>query len=136
MYILFVTLHIHWSGNSVVYSSSLGNFFAVCDADIVLSSDFFSIIHLFDSVENNEMDLWGINDWILFLWSDIEGSFRSKAVIYYCYGSSVLDATVANGVLDIAVFDAILFIWGIGRIIRTYVNHITSFYLRENSFST
>ena len=62
MYILFVTLHIHWSGNSVVYSSSLGNFFAVCDADIVLSSDFFSIIHLFDSVENNEMDLWGIND--------------------------------------------------------------------------
>ena len=36
--------------------------FAFYDADVVLGDDCYSMIHLFYSVENVAMDLWGIND--------------------------------------------------------------------------
>ena len=47
----------------------------------------------------------------------------------------MFDAAITNSVLNSAVFDAILFIWGLGRSICAYVNHITRFYLRKDSFT-
>ena len=44
------------------------------------------------------------------------------------------NAVVINGVLNSAVFDAILVNWMLRRIVRPYINHSTKLYVRKDSF--
>ena len=55
------------------------------------------------------------------------------SVIYDYCGGSVRDVMVANGIVNSAVFDTILVNLRLVRIVCTYVNHITMFYLRDDS---
>ena len=88
-----------------------GNVFAIYDTNVVLGDDYCSINNLFDTFEIITIFIWWVNDGILFLWSDIEGVFRGKSVIYYRCGGNMLNESVGNRVLNIILFYAILIYW-------------------------
>ena len=102
-------------------------------SNIIKCNDNSGVVNLLDSIK--DMSIY--NRWVylgIYFWD------RFWVCTWWCisfFNSSsgqMGDVSVSNQTFSCAIFDAIVVDLKLGRFLCTYINHITWFYLRENSF--
>ena len=106
----------------------------MCGTGVIGGDDGSSVVDGFDGIENSLVNGYWMNFRVFLLGTDIERTETGETVVVDCCGGCMGDASVVNLIFVAAVFDTILVGRRIRRTGRTFVNHITMFYLRAISF--